>query len=206
MGSDRTTLAQASPPPSSTLSEDLRREVEHIARLQDEAAQRNATPEAEQQPATQLELPRAPSPTEARPIRAIPVPEEFVPLAPRQWAPNRKYWAAAATCHAPLYFQDASLERYGHSVEQFFGPAGRFLTYPIDDPTQSNQRNQIAQPFLSAGLLVAQILTLPYNLIVDPPWEAEYDLGYWRPGDRIPNDLYYLPFHGMGPPLRGMNY
>jgi hypothetical protein len=205
LGSDRPAHVQETPG-HSTLSPELRREVEQIAQRQEsEAAQRNLMAESEQ-PTTQLELPRAPSPTEARPLRAIPVPEEFIPLAPRQWAPSRKYWAAAATCHMPLYFQDAALERYGHSAEQFFGPTGRFLTYPIDDPTQSNQRNQIVQPFMSAGLLVLQIAALPYNLIVDPPWEAEYDLGYWRPGDRIPNDLYYLPWHGVGPPLRGSNY
>ena len=44
------------------------------------------------------------------------------------------------------------------------------------------------------------------KLIVDPPWEAEYDLGYYRPGDRIPEDSVYWPFHGIGPPLRGMKY
>ena len=89
-----------------------------------------------------LEISRAPSPTEARPIRGIPVPEEFVPLPKRDWDPNRKYWAAAATCHLPLYFQDASLERYGYSMEQRFGHAGRYLSYPIDDTRQSKQRNQ----------------------------------------------------------------
>lgn len=200
----------------STLPPELRREVERIAQRQeaeDNARRQQAPigPQAEplvemEQPTTRLELPRAPSPTEARPIRAIAVPDEFVPLAARSWEPTRKYWAAAATCHSPLYFQDASLERYGHSVEQFFGPNGRFLTYPIDDPTQSMQRNQIAQPFFSAGLMAFQILALPYNLVMDPPWEAEYDLGYWRPGDRIPPDLYYLPWTGVGPPLRGMKY
>ncbi len=41
---------------------------------------------------------------------------------------------------------------------------------------------------------------------MDPPWEAEYDLGYWRPGDRVPTDMYYLPLTGVGPPLRGRNY
>ena len=106
----------------------------------------------------------------------------------------------------PLYFQDAALERYGHTAEQFFGPAGRFLSYPLDDPTQSTQRNQMLQPVLSVGLFAAQIVALPYNLIVDPPWEAEYDLGYYRPGDRIPTDVYYLPLHGVGPPLKGSNY
>jgi len=129
-----------------------------------------------------------------------------VPLPPRDWSPNRKYFAAAATCHMPLYFQDASLERYGHNVEQFFGPLGRCLTYSVDDPTQSNQRNQIVQPFYSIGLFAAQIALLPYNLIMDPPWESEYDLGYYRPGDLIPTDTFYLPLHGIGAPLGGKNY
>jgi hypothetical protein len=202
----------------STLTPELRREADRIARLQDEALQRDPAQGPQRMPpgrepigeldipTTRPELTRAPSPTEARPLRAIPVPEEFIPLAPRHWSPNRKYWAAAATCHSPLYFQDAALERYGYSVEQHFGTAGRCLTYPIDDPTQSKQRNQILQPFFSAGLMAAQIIALPYNLLVDPPWEAEYDLGYYRPGDRVPADVYYLPWHGVGPPLRGMNY
>ena len=124
----------------------------------------------------------------------------------RDWAPNRKYWVAAAVCHQPLYFQDAALERYGHSTEQFFGPLGQYLSYPVDDPTQSIQ----AQPAYSAVLLDwsvrAQVGLLPYNVLMDPPWEAEYDLGYYRPGDRIRTDTYYLPLHGVGPPLRGSNY
>ena len=204
---------------SSTLSPELQREVDRIAQRDEENMRRNGPPgrtappggtaggaATAPTPSTRLEIARAPSPTEARPIRPIPVPEEFVPLGPRNWEPNRKYWAAAATCHAPLYFQDAALERYGHTTEQFFGPIGRCLTYPIDDPTQSNQRNQLAQPFFSAGLFVLQIALWPYNLVVDPPWEAEYDLGYYRPGDRTPTDVYYLPLFGVGPPLRGKRY
>jgi hypothetical protein len=204
----------------STLSPELKRQVEEIAQREEEMLRRNppseraGTPAAESAtpstssppPSTRLEISRAPSPTEARPIRAIPVPEEFTPLPARQWAPNRKYWAAAATCHLPLYFQDASLERYGHSTEQFFGPLGRCMTYPLDDPTQSTQRNQIMQPFFSIGLFAAQIALWPYNLIMDPPWEAEYDLGYYRPGDLVPTDVYYLPTTGVGPPLHGKNY
>ena len=69
------------------------------------------------------------------------------------------------------------LERYGHSVETYFGPAGRFMAYPVDHHTESTQRNQMAQPFFSVGLFAWQILTLPYALVVDPPWEAQYDLG-----------------------------
>jgi hypothetical protein len=204
----------------SSLSPELKRQVEQIAQREEEMLRRNQPPErgaappaplegaapSIAPPSTRLEISRAPSPTEARPIRAIPVPEEFTPLPPRQWSPNRMYWTAAATCHLPLYFQDASLERYGHNTEQFFGPLGRHMTYPLDDPTQSNQRNQIMQPFFSIGLFAAQIALWPYNLIMDPPWEAEYDLGYYRPGDLVPTDVYYLPFTGVGPPLRGKRY
>ncbi len=152
------------------------------------------------------DISRAPSPAEARPIKAIPVPEDWVPLAARNWSPQRKYFAAAATCHLPLYFQDAALERYGHSVEQFVGPMGRYLSYPVNDPKQSTQRNQLFQPFFSAGLMALQIAAWPYNGIMDPPWEAQYDLGYYRPGDVVPTDVYWLPLHGYGPPLRGNHY
>ncbi|MGO9471264.1 MAG: hypothetical protein ACLQIB_09985 [Isosphaeraceae bacterium] len=205
------------PYPPSTLRPELQREVDRIARLQEEELQRRAISPPQPAPPpdstssdlrmqTQQDISRAPSPAEARPIKAIPVPEDWVPLGPREWTPQRKYWAAAATCHLPLYFQDPVLERYGHSVEQFFGPAGRYLTYPVDDPTQSTQRNQLLQPFFSAGLFGLQIIAWPYNLIMDPPWEAQYDLGYYRPGDRIPTDTYWLPLHGYGPPLQGSNY
>jgi hypothetical protein len=156
---------------------------------------------------SRIELPRVPSPTEPRPIRSIPVPEEFVPLKPRAWTPSRKVWAAAATCHTPLYFQDAPLERYGLGVEQALGPHyGRFASIPLDDPTQSNQRQQLLQPFWSVGKFGAQIALWPVNMIFNPPWESEYDLGYWRPGDRVPPDTLYWPLTGVGPPFRGKKY
>ena len=210
-------LPNLSKPPS-TLRPELQREVEMIVRKQEDELR--SKQQVQQQPAireretiisdlraqTQLDISRAPSPAEARPIKAIPVPEDWVPLAPRNWSAQRKYWAAAATCHLPLYFQDPVLEHYGHSVEQFIGPIGRYLTYPLDDPTQSTQRNQILQPLFSYGLFAFQIAALPYNVIMDPPWESQYDLGYYRPGDVIPTDLYWLPLHGYGPPLRGSSY
>jgi hypothetical protein len=206
--------------PASTLRPELKREVEIIVRQQEDDLRRRQQAQVQAQPAargrdtissdlrsqTQLDISRAPSPAEARPIKAIPVPEDWVPLPPRNWAAQRKYWAAAATCHLPLYFQDPVLERYGHSVEQYVGPIGRYLTYPLDDPTQSTQRNQILQPLFSFGLFAFQIAALPYNVIMDPPWEAQYDLGYYRPGDNVPTDIYWLPLHGYGPPLRGSNY
>lgn len=200
------------------LSDDAKRRIEQIARRQQDDSARNPAPAidaptannsyatADDMERNRLELPRAPSPTEIRPIRAIPIPEEFVPLVPRQWTPSRKAWTAAATGHGPLYFQDAVLERYGQSIEHAIGSKGRFLSYPLDDPRESNQRNQILQPFFSIGLFASQVALLPYNLVVDPPWEGEYDLGYYRPGDRVPPDTTYLPIGGVGPPLRGRHY
>jgi hypothetical protein len=215
-GIDTLIPQRASDPPASTLSPELQREVERIAQKQEEDLRRpqapavgnpaDAPPTPGSPTSTRLEISRAPSAVEARPIRAIPVPEDFVPLPKREWNPNRKYWAAAATCHLPLYFQDASLERYGYSVEQHFGPIGRYMTFPVDDPRQSKQRNQLLQPIFSSGLFAAQIVLLPFNMIMDPPWEAEYDLGYYRPGDRVPSDIFYLPLFGVGPPLAGQDY
>lgn len=155
---------------------------------------------------SRLVPPRPPSPTEARPIKAIPTPDDAPTLGQREWSPTRKYWAAAATCHGPLYFQDAALERYGQSVEQALGPIGKYFSYPVDDPRQSNQRRQILQPFASIGLFAFQIAYWPINAVLDPPTEPEYDLGYYRPGDRIPPDTIYLPVTGIGPPLRGSHY
>ncbi|RUL83664.1 hypothetical protein [Tautonia sociabilis] len=199
------------------LSPEQREEVMMIVRRQEEAEQQGLMPaplgdpigygyDREDMSSSSIQLPRPPSPTEIRPIQSIPVPEDFVPLPDRRFQPSRKYWAAAATCHAPLYFQDPVLERYGQSVEQKLGPIGRFLSYPLDDPTQSRQRNQIAQPLFSAALFAAEIATWPYKVIVDPPGEAEYDLGYYRPGDLVPPDLFYVPTTGIGPPLQGKKY
>jgi hypothetical protein len=209
-------LGSATPTPENPgateriLSERLADEVARIAQRPDDRMPGTAVDPMEAPPPSQgsprLELPRAPSPTEARPLRSIAVPEEFVPLGKREWEPNRKYWAAAGTCHMILYFQDPVLERYGQGVEQALGPIGRYFSYPLDDPKQSNQRNQILQPFYSMGKLCFQVGTLPYKLIVDPPWEAEYDLGYYRPGDRIPPDTIMITPYGVGPPLKGRQY
>ena len=191
------------------------REVEEMARRQDEEYRRNPPAYRDlNAPLSDTEgldfnlgsevtgrvtLPRPPSPTEPRPIKPIPVPSDFVPLEARNFQPNRKLWAAAAPCHGPLYFQDAVLERYGQNVEQALGPHyGRFASYPLDDPRQSIQRNQLLQPFYSTGIFALQIAALPYNLVAHPPWRGEYDLGYYRPGDPTPPDLTYLPLRGVG--------
>jgi hypothetical protein len=80
----------------STLRPELRRQVEEIARMQEDDLRRRQTqPAAPSTPRdgssdlrsmtqTNVDISRAPSPAEARPIRAIPVPEDWVPLARRE--------------------------------------------------------------------------------------------------------------------------
>ena len=192
---------------------DTLREIEELARRQTAesrmAAEGNlgsSNAGTRREDAT-ADLPRAPAPTEARPIKPIEIPEEFIPLEKRNFEVRRKFWASPAICHTPLYFQDVVLERYGQGVEQALGPHwGQFFSYPLDDPRQSIQRQQMLQPAYSAGMFALQILALPYNILMDPPWEAQYDLGYYRPGDPIPPDTTYLPTTGVGPPLRGRKY
>lgn len=86
---------------------------------------------------------------------------------PRNWQPQIFTWEASHLHHQPLYFEDLALERDGHS----FG---------------------ILQPVVSIGLFKAQVITLPYHLLVKPPCGCEYTLGYYRPGDDTPRLFYRI--------------
>jgi hypothetical protein len=87
----------------------------------------------------------------------------------RAWQPITFTWKASALCHKPLYFQEAQLERYGHTV-------GWGL-----------------QPIVSAGHFFVTVPVLPYAMGVTPPNECIYSLGYYRPGSCAPYILDGLP-------------
>ena len=82
--------------------------------------------------------------------------------AGRNWAPSTLTWKASALCHKPLYFEEVQLERYGHTA----GP--------------------IRQPFLSGAHFFLNLVTVPYQAGINPPWECQYTLGYYRPGSCAP--------------------
>lgn len=88
----------------------------------------------------------------------------------RQWIASTYTWHASALCHKPLYFEEAQLERYGHT-------AGR-----------------IRQPILSGAHFFGSMIMLPYQMAISPPWECEYSLGYYRPGSCAPWHLPPFPF------------
>ena len=81
-----------------------------------------------------------------------------------QWKPTDQWYN-------PLYFEDVSLERYGHSY------------------------HPVIQPLVSTGRFVAQAVTLPYHATLRPVHSREYPLGYYRPGECAPKLKYKVPFN-----------
>jgi hypothetical protein len=89
----------------------------------------------------------------------------------RQSSPTVYQWAPTNLYHFPLYFEDPSLERYGH-------------TY-----------HPLVQPFASSGRFATQLVGLPYQMALHPVHSKEYALGYYRPGECAPKKHYQIPFN-----------
>ncbi len=99
---------------------------------------------------------------------------ETEPYELRDWTSTTFTWTASSVCHKPLYFEDAQLERYGHTA----GPV-----------------KQIA---LSGAHFFGNIFFLPYQMGMTPPSECKYTLGYYRPGSCAPWMLPAIPLHARG--------
>ena len=80
-------------------------------------------------------------------------------------------WEASNLYHNPLYFQDAPLERYGHT------------------------HCCLVQPFASVGKFSLQLLGLPYQATIDPGCKHMYALGWYRPGECAPKKCYQIPWN-----------
>ena len=94
-------------------------------------------------------------------------------FVPRHWGCTTYTWKASGLCHKPLYFEERSLERYGHS----WG---------------------LLQPWMSAAHFFGSAAVLPYSMGMNPPWECKYPLGYYRPGSCAPYLLYPVPISLRG--------
>ncbi len=92
----------------------------------------------------------------------------------RHFSPLTFNWKATGVCHKPLYFEDAQLERYGHSW------------------------NPVLQPFMSGAHFFVSIPLLPYKMGVTPPNECIYSLGYYRPGSCAPYLIEPFPLSLRG--------
>jgi hypothetical protein len=80
-------------------------------------------------------------------------------------------WEASNLYHNPLYFEDAPLERYGHT------------------------HCCVVQPFASVGKFSLQLLGLPYQATIDPVCKEMYTLGWYRPGECAPKKCYQIPWN-----------
>lgn len=90
-----------------------------------------------------------------------PFPQRMFPGLIYQWEPSNFY-------HYPLYFEDAALERYGHT----YSPC--------------------IQPMVSIAKFGGQFIFLPYQMTLDPACCPKYVLGWYRPGECAPK-LHYQP-------------
>jgi hypothetical protein len=86
------------------------------------------------------------------------------------WGDQMFNWSATQFCHQPLYFEEANLERYGYGCRPCL------------------------QPLVSGAHFFLTVPALPYKMVVNPPRECVYTLGYYRPGDRVPWQRNFLPW------------
>lgn len=103
------------------------------------------------------------------------IPEDvLIPTAPYEprLSPDTVFtWEASNLWHNPLYFEDPTLERYGH------------VAHPL------------VQPVVSTLRMTTQMLGLPYQSTIDPPGKHRYTLGWYRPGNWAPEKIYQVPFN-----------
>ena len=92
----------------------------------------------------------------------------------RAWTPLTYTWKASALCHKPLYFEQESLERYGHTT----GP--------------------VSEPFVAGAHFFVDIAALPYWMGINPPIECQYALGHYRPGSCAPWTIDPIPLSARG--------
>ncbi len=90
--------------------------------------------------------------------------------AGRAFVPSAVQWKAPNHSHKPLYFEQPHLERYGHTL----GP--------------------VLQPLVSTAHFFTTIGLLPYKMGIHPPYECQYPLGYYRPGDCVPQSIRPVPW------------
>ncbi len=121
---------------------------------------------AEDVPVSQMTLSIQPKsgrmPTDRRP-EAIPQQrvQQHLPGTERGWNMAQVHWSAPETTHAPLYFEEISLERGGYS-------------------------RGYLQPVYSGVRFVTTAALLPGLMTIDPPNSTQYELGEVRPGSVAP--------------------
>ena len=94
---------------------------------------------------------------------------EGQPFQERMFAESLFVWEPSNIFYNPLYFEDAALERYGHT------------------------HHDLLQPFVSTGKFGIRLLGLPYQTRFHPIHSKVYPLGWYRPGEYAPRKHTYVP-------------
>jgi len=114
-----------------------------------------------------------------RPTRSDVLPEECAivgdPYHGRHFSQSHFMWKASALSTQAAYFEDAQLERHGHTK---VCPA--------------------LQPVVSGAKFFATIPILPYKMGVTPPNECVYTLGHYRTGSCAPYMAEPFPISPRG--------
>ncbi len=92
-------------------------------------------------------------------------------FVPRNFVHSVALFDAPDLSYYPLYFQDPLMERYGHT----YGP--------------------LVQPAVSVAKFGVQLVGLPYQMTIDPPWCLQTGLGWLDPGDYNPKLCYQIPWN-----------
>lgn len=135
-----------------------------------------ATLFAGDKPLSALRAESAPPPGEL-PGAGVPVvfsgPEQMDPsLSGRPWSELHFQWQASLYWHRPLYFEEPNLERYG-------------------------LKHGCLQPLVSAAHFYALVPAMPYLVLLDPPRERVYDLGFARPGTKLARQPHRYRFRPL---------
>ena len=108
----------------------------------------------------------------------LPRPEvtanSYSEFSGQYFQPHFATWSAHNFQHKPLYFEERSLERYGHTD------------------------GELSQPIISGAHFFLNIAVLPYKMGINPPNECQYALGYYRPGSCAPWLLPPVPLSVRG--------
>lgn len=92
-------------------------------------------------------------------------------FVPRNFVHSVALFDAPDLSYYPLYFHDPQLERYGHS----YAP--------------------LVQPAVSVARFGVQLVGLPYQMTIDPPFCLQTSLGWLDPGDWNPKLRYQIPWN-----------
>ena len=90
------------------------------------------------------------------------------------------HWRPSLIQHHPLIFEDAMLERHGHSRWGHF------------------------EPVASGGKFFAAIALHPYLNTLNRPWDCQYALGHYRPGTCAPTLKNSIPYDRRAATVQGL--